>query len=79
MRTKNNITIVLGIVLALLGAGVAVAATRGGGTDSGSGPTVFGLARSLDHARQIRSRISRAGWACWAVRTNSGPAIRVSR
>jgi hypothetical protein len=40
---------------------------------------VFGLARSLDHARQIRSRISRTGWACWAVRTNSGPAIRVSR
>ena len=46
---------------------------------SGSGPTVFGLARSLDHARQVRSRVSRAGWACWAVRTNSGPAIRASR
>jgi len=46
---------------------------------SGSGPTVFGMARSLDHARQIRTRVSRAGWACWAVRTNSGPAIRASR
>ena len=46
---------------------------------SGSGPTVFGLARSLDHARQVRSRVSRVGWACWAVRTNSGPAIRASR
>lgn len=45
---------------------------------SGSGPTVFGLARSLDHARQIRTRVSRAGWACWAVRTNSGPAIRAT-
>jgi 4-diphosphocytidyl-2-C-methyl-D-erythritol kinase len=44
---------------------------------SGSGPTVFGMARSLDHARQIRRRVSRAGWACWAVRTNSGPAIRL--
>jgi 4-diphosphocytidyl-2-C-methyl-D-erythritol kinase len=46
---------------------------------SGSGPTVFGMARSLDHARQIRRRVSRADWACWAVRTNSGPAIRVGR
>jgi len=45
---------------------------------SGSGPTVFGMARSLDHARQIRTRVSRAGWACWAVRTNSGPAIRAT-
>src|SRR5882672_4264688 len=26
---------------------------------SGSGPTVFGLARSLDHARQVRSRVTR--------------------
>lgn len=45
---------------------------------SGSGPTVFGLARSLDHARQIRRRVNRAGWACWAVRTQSGPAIRTA-
>jgi 4-diphosphocytidyl-2C-methyl-D-erythritol kinase len=44
---------------------------------SGSGPTVFGMARSLDHARQIRRRVNRAGWACWAVRTHGGPAIRV--
>lgn len=47
-----------------------------GAVMSGSGPTVFGMARSLDHARQIRRRVSRVGWACWAVRTNSGPAIR---
>jgi 4-diphosphocytidyl-2-C-methyl-D-erythritol kinase len=40
-----------------------------GATMSGSGPTVFGLARSFDHARQIRSRVARASWACWAVRT----------
>lgn len=48
-----------------------------GAVMSGSGPTVFGLARSLDHARQIRSRVNRAGWSCWAVRTHGGPAIRV--
>jgi 4-diphosphocytidyl-2-C-methyl-D-erythritol kinase len=43
---------------------------------SGSGPTVLGVARSLDHARQIRRRVARRNWACWAVRTVSGPAIR---
>ncbi|HEY7253378.1 MAG TPA: 4-(cytidine 5'-diphospho)-2-C-methyl-D-erythritol kinase [Methylomirabilota bacterium] len=58
--------------VALLAAGAL------GAIMSGSGPTVFGMARSLDHARQIRSRVSRAGWACWAVRTNSGPAIRAT-
>jgi len=47
-----------------------------GASMSGSGPTVFGLARSLDQARQIQRRVSRAGWSAWAVRTNSGPAIR---
>ena len=45
---------------------------------SGSGPTVFGLARSYDHARQIRRRVTRAGWACWAVRTHSGPVVRAA-
>ncbi len=48
-----------------------------GAVMSGSGPTVFGMARSLDHARQIRRRVNRADWACWAVRTHSGPAIRL--
>ena len=47
-----------------------------GATMSGSGPTVFGLARSLDQARQIQRRVSRASWSAWAVRTNSGAAIR---
>jgi 4-diphosphocytidyl-2-C-methyl-D-erythritol kinase len=47
-----------------------------GAVMSGSGPTVVGMARSLDHARQIRSRVNRADWACWAVRTHSGPAVR---
>jgi len=47
-----------------------------GAVMSGSGPTVFGMARSLDHARQIRRRVTRADWACWAVRTHSGPAVR---
>jgi 4-diphosphocytidyl-2C-methyl-D-erythritol kinase len=50
-----------------------------GAVMSGSGPTVFGMARSLDHARQIRRRVNRADWACWAVRTHSGPAIRAIR
>jgi len=43
---------------------------------SGSGPTVFGVARSLDHARQIRQRVQRGSWECWAVRTLAGPAVR---
>ena len=43
---------------------------------SGSGPTVFGIARSLDHARQIQRRVRRASWECWAVRTLTGPAVR---
>ena len=56
---------------ALLAAGALGAAM------SGSGPTVFGLARSLDHARQIRRRVNRGEWTCWAVRTHSGSAIRM--
>jgi 4-diphosphocytidyl-2-C-methyl-D-erythritol kinase len=43
---------------------------------SGSGPTVFGVARSFEHARQIRRRLTRGAWDCWAVRTLTGPAIR---
>jgi len=46
---------------------------------SGSGPTVFGVARSFDHARQIRRRLTRGAWDCWAVRTLTGPAIRMAR
>lgn len=59
------------IEAALLAAGALGAAM------SGSGLTVFGVARSYDHARQIRDRIGRARWACWAVRALRGPAIRV--
>lgn len=44
---------------------------------SGSGPTVFGVARSWEHARQIRMRVARGAWECWAVRTLRGPAIRI--
>jgi 4-diphosphocytidyl-2-C-methyl-D-erythritol kinase len=58
---------------ALLAAGALGAAM------SGSGLTVFGVARSYDHARQIRSRISRARWECWAVRALRGPAIRIRK
>lgn len=48
-----------------------------GASMSGSGATVFGVARSFEHARQIRARVARASWACWAVRTLSGPAVRM--
>ncbi len=48
-----------------------------GAVMSGSGPSVFGMARSLEHARQIQRRVSRADWACWTVRTRSGPAVRL--
>jgi 4-diphosphocytidyl-2-C-methyl-D-erythritol kinase len=58
----------------------AVVAAGGlGAVMSGSGPTVFGLARSLDHARVIRDRVRRRGWSAWAVRTISGPCIRLQR
>jgi 4-diphosphocytidyl-2-C-methyl-D-erythritol kinase len=75
----NNLESVVEPVLPVIGRMKAALLAAGalGAIMSGSGPTVFGMARSLDHARQIRSRVSRAGWACWAVRTNSGPAIRV--
>lgn len=48
-----------------------------GAVMSGSGPTVLGVARSYDHARQIRNRVTRGTWSCWAVRTLSGPAVRI--
>ena len=48
-----------------------------GASMSGSGLTVVGVARSYDHARQIRARVTRARWACWAVRALRGPAIRL--
>lgn len=56
---------------ALLAAGALGAAM------SGSGPTVFGLARSYEHARQIRARLARGSWACWAVRALRGAAVRL--
>lgn len=58
------------IEAALLAAGALGAAM------SGSGLTVFGVARSFDHARQIRTRVARGSWRCWAVRTLGGAAIR---
>jgi 4-diphosphocytidyl-2-C-methyl-D-erythritol kinase len=45
---------------------------------SGSGPTVFGVARSYEQARQIRARVTRGSWECWAVRTLTGPAVRLA-
>ena len=56
---------------ALLAAGALGAAM------SGSGPTVFGVARSWEHARQIQGRVARGSWECWAVRTLRGPAVRM--
>lgn len=50
-----------------------------GAVMSGSGPTVFGVARSYDQARQIRNRLARGTWGCWAVRTLRGPAVRIER
>jgi 4-diphosphocytidyl-2-C-methyl-D-erythritol kinase len=49
-----------------------------GAVMSGSGPTVFGVARSFEHARQLRARLARVSWSCWAVRTVSGPAVRIT-
>jgi len=76
----NNLERVAEPVLPVIGRMKAALLAAGalGAIMSGSGPTVFGMARSLDHARQIRTRVSRSGWACWAVRTNSGPAIRAT-
>jgi 4-diphosphocytidyl-2-C-methyl-D-erythritol kinase len=48
-----------------------------GATMSGSGPTVLGVARSWEQARQIRARVARGAWECWAVRTLRGPAVRL--
>jgi 4-diphosphocytidyl-2-C-methyl-D-erythritol kinase len=48
-----------------------------GAVMSGSGPTVVGVARSFEHARQLRARLTRASWTCWAVRTIRGPAVRL--
>ncbi len=47
-----------------------------GSVMSGSGPTVLGVARSPDHARQLRRRVTTASWSAWAVRTLAAPAIR---
>ena len=54
-----------------------VAAGALGAAMSGSGPTVFGVARSWEQARQIQARVARGSWECWAVRTLRGPAIRI--
>ena len=58
---------------ALLGAGALGAAL------SGSGPTVFGIARSLAHAQEIRRALSGAPWSHFIVRTLTGDPIRFVR
>ena len=47
-----------------------------GAVMSGSGPTVLAVARSRDHARQIRDRVTTASRSCWAVSTIGTPSIR---
>jgi 4-diphosphocytidyl-2-C-methyl-D-erythritol kinase len=54
-----------------------MAAGARGALMSGSGPTVFAVARSFEQARQIRARVARGAWRGWAVRTVSGPAVRI--
>ena len=48
-----------------------------GAAMSGSGATVFGVARSIEHARQIQARVTRGSWSAWAVRGLRGPAVRM--
>jgi 4-diphosphocytidyl-2-C-methyl-D-erythritol kinase len=48
-----------------------------GAVMSGSGPTMVGVARSFEHARQLRGRLTRPSWSCWAVRALTGPAVRL--
>ena len=55
---------------ALLAAGALGAAL------SGSGPTVFGVARSLAHAREIRRALAPVTWSHFTVRTLTGDPIR---
>lgn len=55
----------------------AVAGGALGAAMSGSGPTVFAVARSFEHARQLRTRLVRGSWTCWATRALRGPAIRI--
>jgi 4-diphosphocytidyl-2-C-methyl-D-erythritol kinase len=50
-----------------------------GAAMSGSGPTVFGVARSFEHARQMRARLTRGSWSAWAVRGLTGAAVRLRR
>jgi 4-diphosphocytidyl-2-C-methyl-D-erythritol kinase len=54
-----------------------IAAGALGAVMSGSGPTMVGVARSFDHARQLRTRLTRPSWSCWAVRALTGPAVRM--
>jgi 4-diphosphocytidyl-2-C-methyl-D-erythritol kinase len=54
-----------------------VAAGALGAAMSGSGATVFGIARSLEHARQIQARVTRGRWSAWAIRALRGPAVRM--
>ncbi len=57
--------------------GALMSAGALGSVMSGSGPTVLAVARSADHARQLRDRVTTASRSCWAVRTLAAPAIRV--
>src|SRR3989454_549926 len=45
---------------------------------AGTALAVFGVARWFDDGREIRARVARGSWACWAVRAIRGPAIRMT-
>lgn len=62
--------------IARMKAALMAAGALGAGM-SGSGATVFGIARSFEHARQIQARVLRAPWTAWAVRALRGPAVRM--
>jgi 4-diphosphocytidyl-2-C-methyl-D-erythritol kinase len=82
--TQVAVSLYNGLEAALVGAYPEIARMKAallaagalGAAMSGSGPTVFGVARSYEHACQIRRRVPRPGWECWAVRGLRGPAVR---
>jgi 4-diphosphocytidyl-2-C-methyl-D-erythritol kinase len=75
----NGLEVAAGTVYPQIGQMQAALLAAGalGAAMSGSGPTVFGVARSWEQARQIRARVARGAWECWAVRTLRGPAVRI--
>lgn len=74
MRSKNTITIVVGVVLALLGAGVAVAAGRSDGKGTGATKLVVVATRDISAG----SAVSTGSVAVRAVAASAVPANAVT-